>query len=85
MVSIGGIALFGGKMRENRQNECLNYTDKNLTQAVTVLQDKFMVIQKKYPNCPKPNINFGLRGTRYFIEFPIAGKNIDAFGLLVTT
>lgn len=34
---------------------------------------------------PKPNINYGLRGTRYFIEFPITGKNVDAFSILIET
>jgi hypothetical protein len=33
----------------------------------------------------KPNINYGLRGTRYFIEFPIQGKNVDAFSILIAT
>ena len=33
----------------------------------------------------KPNINAGLRGTRYFIEFPITGRNVDAFSILIET
>ena len=32
-----------------------------------------------------PRIKSGLRGIRYFIEFPIAGKNIDAFSLILQT
>ncbi len=42
-------------------------------------------LQEKYPNIQKPNIDDGLRGTRYYIEFPITGRNIDAFSLLATT
>lgn len=30
-------------------------------------------------------MNTGLRGTRYFIEFPITGKNVDAFSILAST
>jgi len=33
----------------------------------------------------RPNISSGLRGTRYFIEFPITGKNVDAFSILAST
>jgi hypothetical protein len=40
---------------------------------------------KKNPNMPKVKINYGLRGIRYFVEFPIIGKNIDSFSLLVNT
>lgn len=32
-----------------------------------------------------PKVKTGLRGTRYFIEFPITGKNIDAFSLIIGT
>lgn len=39
----------------------------------------------KYPQMPKVQINHGLRGVRYFVEFPIIGKNIDAFSLLTST
>jgi|TARA_B110000285_G_scaffold233990_1_gene309457 hypothetical protein len=33
----------------------------------------------------KVKVSHGLRGIRYFVEFPIAGKNIDAFSLLTAT
>ena len=40
---------------------------------------------KKYPGRTKPKLRSGLRGPKYYIEFPIAGKNIDAFSLILTT
>jgi len=40
---------------------------------------------KKYPGRTKPMIKSGLRGPKYYIEFPIAGRNVDAFGLILST
>ena len=40
---------------------------------------------KKYPGREKPVVKAGLRGPKYFIEFPIAGKNVDMFGLILST
>lgn len=34
---------------------------------------------------PNVKISSGLRGVRYYIEFPIVGKNVDAFSLLTST
>jgi hypothetical protein len=42
-------------------------------------------LKVKYPNIQSVNMNYGLRGTRYFIEFPIVGKNVDAFSILIAT
>ena len=42
-------------------------------------------LMKKYPGRTKPVVKSGLRGPKYFIEFPIVGKNIDAVGLLLAT
>lgn len=40
---------------------------------------------KKYPGRVKPVIKSGLRGPKYYIEFPIAGRNVDIFGLILST
>jgi len=42
-------------------------------------------LYKKYPGMPKVKISHGLRGVRYFVEFPIVARNIDAFSLLTST
>jgi hypothetical protein len=42
-------------------------------------------LKVKYPSIQSVNMNYGLRGTRYFIEFPIVGKNVDAFSILIAT
>ena len=42
-------------------------------------------LMKKYPGRQKPVLKSGLRGPRYFIDFPLAGKNIDAFSLILGT
>ena len=42
-------------------------------------------LKVKYPGIPDVKISSGLRGTRYFIEFPIIGPNVDAFSLLTST
>jgi len=31
----------------------------------------------------KPKLKHGLRGTRYYIEFPITGKNFNAFNFIL--
>lgn len=40
---------------------------------------------EKYPNMRRVNVSSGLRGVRYFLEFPIVAKNVDAFSLLTST
>ena len=42
-------------------------------------------LKTKYPGLPDVKISHGLRGVRYYIEFPIVGKNVDAFSLLTST
>jgi hypothetical protein len=36
-------------------------------------------LKNKYPDFVKPKLKNGLRGTRYYVEFPIAAKQVDAF------
>ena len=38
----------------------------------------------KNPTLQGPKLSSGLRGTRYFIEFPIEGENVDAFSILIS-
>ena len=49
------------------------------------MDDGLEKLALKYPDSNKPLIKSGHRGTRYFMEFPIVGKNIDAFSLILGT
>lgn len=59
--------------------------DKHLKEVLEKIEDGIDKLNRKYPNAKKPKIKSGLRGPRYFIEFPITGRNIDAFGLILAT
>jgi hypothetical protein len=39
----------------------------------------------KHPGMPEVKVSHGLRGIRYYLEFPINGKNVDAFRILSAT
>lgn len=41
-------------------------------------------IQLTRPNIKSPNLSWGLRATRYYIEFPITEGNLDIFGLILS-
>ena len=62
-----------------------NFSDKNLAGALDKIDKGVASLMKKYPGRKKPVIKSGLRGPKYYIEFPIAGKNIDIFGLILST
>ena len=40
---------------------------------------------EKFPGMQRVKVTGGLRGTRYFIEFPIVGRNVDPFSMLTNT
>jgi len=42
-------------------------------------------LKEKHPGMPDVKVSSGLRGVRYYIEFPIVGKNVDAFSILTST
>ena len=69
----------------NQTAECARYSDKFIDVALNKIEEGVKEMQVQIPGIQKPNINYGLRGTRYFIEFPITGKNIDAFSILSQT
>ena len=64
--------------------EC-QFSDKNLAGALEKVDKGVHKLMKQYPGRSKPQIKSGLRGPKYYIEFPIVGKNIDAFGLILST
>lgn len=67
------------------QAECQQVRDKYLEGALQKLDKGLDDLKVRYPNCKKPFIKSGQRGTRWFIEFPITGKNVDAFSLILST
>jgi len=80
------LAYYTKQQIDQNVAECqANFTDKNLTQVMDKIDEGLEELYKKYPGMPKVKVNHGLRGVRYFVEFPIVGKNIDAFSLLTST
>jgi hypothetical protein len=65
-------------------SEC-QFSDRFLSAALDKIEQGIDTLMLKYPGSEKPKIKSGLRGPRYFIEFPIAGKQVDAFGLILST
>lgn len=63
--------------------EAAQYTDKQLDFVLNKIDDGIKDLLIKYPRMKRPNIKSGVRGTRYFIEFPIVQKNVDVFPILV--
>ena len=71
-----------------KASECASgpgYTDKQLDMVMGKIERGLEELEAKYPGMPKVKVTGGLRGIRYFVEFPIVGRNVDAFSLLVTT
>ena len=56
--------------------------DSQLIAVVDKVQDGIDNLYEKNPGMEKVKISSGLRGTKYFIEFPIVAENVDAFSLL---
>jgi len=65
--------------------ECAKFSDKHIDGALAKINDGKAALKVKYPTMYEPTISSGLRGTRYFIEFPLTGKNIDAMALFIST
>ena len=61
------------------------FTDKNLTGIMTKIEEGLEELYAKHPNMQRVRVHSGLRGIRYFIEFPIVARHVDAFGILSAT
>ena len=59
--------------------ECSNFSDRQINGCLEQIHRGIDEIKKQTPGYEPPKVSSGLRGTRYFIEFPIVGKSIDAF------
>ena len=65
--------------------ECASFSDKILDATMDKINAGVDEVIAKNPGMQKVKISSGLRGVRYFIEFPIIGQNVDAFSLLSST
>ncbi|CAI2364225.1 unnamed protein product [Moneuplotes crassus] len=63
--------------------EAAQYTDKQLEFLLNKVDDGVKDLCMKHPRMKRPTFKSGVRGTRYFIEFPIVQKNVDVFPILV--
>ena len=61
------------------------FSDKNLDQVMQKVQEMQDVFHESHPNASRVAIKSGLRGIRYFIEFPIVARNVDAMSILSST
>jgi hypothetical protein len=64
--------------------EC-EFRDKNMSMILDLLEQGYPGIRSKHSNFVKPKLTYGLRGTRYFLEFPILAINVDTFQYIVNT
>ena len=51
-----------------------NFSDRFLAEILDKIDKGIAELLKKYPGRKKPVIKSGLRGPKYYIEFPIAGR-----------
>lgn len=70
---------------KDEEAECASFSDKILDTCMEKVNNGVNDLIAKNPGMQKVKISSGLRGVRYFIEFPIVGQNVDAFSLLSTT
>jgi hypothetical protein len=58
-----------------------DYRDKNLEAVMEKINDGIDELVRNNPGMPRHHISNGLRGTKYYIEFPFGGPNIDSLTL----
>ena len=84
----GGIDPFAqlalSQFQWGRLGEC-EHRDRNLNTIVEMIEAGLPALQLKHPTFQKPKVKYGIRGVRYYIEFPITARRIDAFSYVVKT
>lgn len=58
------------------------FSDKNLDDFKDTLEEGIDKLVAENRRIQKVKLQSGLRGTRYFVEFPIAARRFDAYSLL---
>jgi len=66
-------------------SECVGFNDKHLTTLMDKVDKGVEKLEQTIPGYKRPEIKKGLRGTRYFVEFPIVGRNVDVFSIILLT
>ena len=86
MFFAGALGTGAGLYFMNKEEaECASFSDKVLDATMDKINAGVEEVISKNPGMQKVKISSGLRGVRYFIEFPIVGHNVDAFSLLSST
>ena len=57
--------------------------DRNLTVVLDGVDAGIPGLEVKHPGFIAPKIKYGLRGTRYFVEFDIINTKVDAYSYIV--
>ena len=57
------------------------FSDKNLDDFKDKVNEGIEKLVAKDPNVQRVKLVSGLRGTKYFVEFPIAARNVDSCSL----
>lgn len=83
MLMAGTFAAYQYSKHHIINAEAASHQDKNLDFALNKIDDGVKDLCLKYPSMKRTTVKSGVRGTRYFIEFPIQSKNVDAFSILV--
>jgi hypothetical protein len=84
-TAAAGFAYYQYSQQIKNTAECAPFKDKFLDSIVLKIDNGIEELQKVHPGMQNVKINSGLRGTRYFIEFPIISKNVDAYSLFNQT
>ena len=58
--------------------EC-EFKDKRIVEIIDLVDEGVAKLKEKYPNFDGPNVKFGLRGTKYYVEFPVTAHNVDCY------
>ena len=74
LFGLGAITAGVAYMKKEEINAECGFTDKNLDEVMLKVNNGIDELYKKYPDMKKTNISSGLRGIRYYIEFPIVTR-----------
>lgn len=58
------------------------FRDKNLDGIMMKIDTEIDQLVQRNKSIPRVKVTSGLRGTKYYIEFPFGGQNIDSFSIL---
>ena len=85
VFGVGAMTAGVAYLKKEEENAECGFTDKNLDGIMQKIQNGVEDLQSKYPDMKQVKINSGLRGVRYFIEFPIITRKFDALALNEST